>query len=63
MITEARKYGTPFVETEVLLAVGARDVNYVRALLAEMTPGERRTLERQCEEISGIIQVMREDEE
>ncbi|WP_433235344.1 hypothetical protein ACQPYK_25180 [Streptosporangium sp. CA-135522] len=63
MSTKGRKYGTPFAETEILLAMAERDVDHVRALLAEMKPGERRALEHQCEEISGIIQVMREDEE
>ncbi|MDP9843326.1 hypothetical protein [Streptosporangium lutulentum] len=57
------RYGTPFVESEILMAIGNQDAEHARALLQGMTPSERRTLERQCEEVAGLIQVMREDEE
>lgn len=57
------RYGTSFVESEVLFAIVNGDVDHARALLAEMTPGERHTLEHQCEEVTGLIRVMREEEE
>lgn len=55
--------GTQFAESEVLLAIVNGDVNHARALLQEMTPSERHALEHQCEEVIGLIQAMREDEE
>ncbi|GGO63032.1 hypothetical protein [Nonomuraea cavernae] len=60
---EDRKYGTPYVETEIVAAMTVQDVDHVRALLAQMLPGERRALEHRCMEIAGMIQVMREEEE
>lgn len=57
------RYGTTFAESEVLLAIDNDDVDHARALLQQMTPGERRTLEHQCEEVINLIQVMREEEE
>ncbi|MFG1709170.1 hypothetical protein ACFLIM_38865 [Nonomuraea sp. M3C6] len=63
MSVEDKKYGTPYAETEVLLAMAERDVDHARALLAEMTPGERHALEHQCQEVINLIQIMREDEE
>ncbi|GAA1768454.1 hypothetical protein [Nonomuraea bangladeshensis] len=56
------RYGTTFVESEVLFAIVNEDVDHARALLAEMLPGERRALEHHCMEIAGMIQVMREEE-
>ncbi|MEV4749001.1 hypothetical protein AB0K21_21705 [Streptosporangium sp. NPDC049248] len=60
-------FGTPFVETEIMIAISAEDTdygyNYARALLSGMTPSERRSLEHHCEEIMNLIGVMREDEE
>ncbi|MEU8195306.1 hypothetical protein AB0C10_16145 [Microbispora amethystogenes] len=58
---EDRKYGTPFVETEILLAMKEMDGEHALALLAEMTPTERRGLEWACEQVSSAIQVMREE--
>lgn len=57
------RYGTTFGESEILLAISNDDVDYARAILAEMMPGERRALEHQCEEVINLIQAIREDEE
>ncbi|GAA1624278.1 hypothetical protein GCM10009733_021180 [Nonomuraea maheshkhaliensis] len=59
---EDRKYGTPYAETEILVALAAQDIHHGRALLADMMPGERRALEHHCEEVINLIQLLREDE-
>jgi len=38
------KYGSPFVESEIVLAASAEDFDEVRRLLGTMLPGERRKL-------------------
>jgi hypothetical protein len=58
-----RKYGTPFIESEVLLSIIYEDVDNARALLQEMPPGKRHSLEHHCAQIINFIQHMREDEE
>ncbi len=61
-LAEDSKYGTPYVETEVLLAMKEMDGEHALALLREMTPTERRGLEWACEQVSSAIAVMREED-
>ncbi|MGW4639614.1 hypothetical protein ACWEN6_13855 [Sphaerisporangium sp. NPDC004334] len=63
MSVESRKYGTPYIESEALLAIVNDDVDHARAVLETMSPGERHSLEHHCEEVINIIQDMREGEE
>lgn len=53
-IEQTRRYGTPFLESECLLAVTADDEEYAESLLRSMTKGELRGLSR----ASGLLAAM-----
>lgn len=48
------KYGTPFQESEALLAATARDIAYLNDVLNEMSPNERRRLADDAEWLAGM---------
>lgn len=41
------EYGSFYVETEALLAIGMQDLEYARQVLDQMSVGKRRALRRQ----------------
>lgn len=48
------KYGTPFTESEALLAVTAEDAAEAQRIINEMLPNERRALMRACDMLSSM---------
>lgn len=50
-------YGTPYVETEAILAAQERDDDTLRDLFAGMLPGEKRRLVAACEYLAGEINL------
>lgn len=55
-------YGTPFAETEALLAVQQDDWDEARRIIADMLPGERESLGRAACNLHDIIRQMRFDD-
>lgn len=51
----AGKYGTPYLESEAILALGADDENHARTLIADMLPGERNALADQANRLVLIV--------
>lgn len=49
------KYGTPYFESEAILALGADDENHARNLIADMLPGERNALADQANRLVLIV--------
>lgn len=46
---------TPYIETELLLAVMNDDEDRAVSLLGEMLPGERQELARQCDQTAKLL--------
>lgn len=53
----AGKYGTPYLESEAILALGANDEDHARSVLAGMTPNERHAL---ADAAHGLVFIVRE---
>lgn len=51
----AGKYGTPYVESEAILAAQEADLAEVQRLVKDMLPGERRALFAACERLMDVI--------
>jgi hypothetical protein len=52
---------TPYMETEVLLALLAEDEGQARQLLADMFPGELVTLERHAVRLAELARIARRE--
>ena len=50
------KYGTPFVQTEALVAVGNEDHDTAEDILRSMLPGELARLRQNAEELAGMCE-------
>ena len=52
------RYGTPFVESEAILAALAHDLTEMERIAEEMTHAERGLLIAACGELCGVLRAM-----
>ncbi|MBW8792277.1 MAG: hypothetical protein JF597_01335 [Streptomyces sp.] len=52
------QFGTPFQETEALLAVGLEDIEAAEDILRDMLPGELSKLARDAQELAEMCSSM-----